>query len=164
MRTTVDAGTATPGLRIYLHPDNTISLHAIADALKSLDSSMRRAVRPKMEQAGRLVLQEAAMRASAFSQRIPHSLTLKVSWAGARPGVLVLADAKKAPHSRVYEGMVADSWRHPVFESRHSSRRIPWVTQHAIPYLRPAVHATGAEFVELVMQAVDEVLADAGFD
>lgn len=128
--------------------------------LQRIPVELRKELRPRLTAAGNEVLGDARANA-AWSSRIPGALTLRVSFAGDRAGVYIEANAKRAPHARVYEGLVADVFRHPVFARR--GRSAPWVAQAARPFLLPAARGGFEAVVDAVDDAIDTVLTQHGF-
>jgi len=124
--------------------------------LARMPKEFHREARPRLRSAGQQILRDAAMRASSWSSRIPHSLSLVVSFSERRPGVRIRASLAVAPHARVYEGMVDDSFRHPVFGGDY------WVDQSARPYLLPAVRMGQHYVIEAAVEAVNEAARRAG--
>lgn len=119
---------------------------------------LRRKLRPKLRAAGRLVADDAKLRAS-WSTRIPRAISVRTSFTKNRPGVSVVVDRKRAPHARPYEhGGREGKFRHPVFGNREV-----WVSQVARPFLAPAFDAKNNEAGRLITEAVDETTRDAGF-
>lgn len=116
-----------------------------------------RPLRAAMRAAGAEVLHEAATNAS-WSSRIPHAMSLKLTFKDGIPGVTIVVNTAKAPHARPFEGIVKDSFRHPVFGDRGV-----WVQQAARPYLLPAARAAYPVVAEALASAVDDALSSAGF-
>ncbi|WP_182112890.1 HK97 gp10 family phage protein [Actinotalea sp. JY-7876] len=135
-------------------------LTKLASDLNRLPANLRRAVRPKVREAGGETLRVAQANAR-WSSRIPAALSLRTSFGARAAGATVVASTAIAPHARVYEGMVHDSFRHPVFA--RAGRGAEWVSQAARPYVRPAAKATGQRFVEATNTAIDEALTASGF-
>lgn len=124
--------------------------------ITQIPKEFQRQARPLLRTAGQQILRDAAMRASSWSSRIPHSLSLVVSFAERRPGVRIRASLAVAPHARVYEGMLDDWFRHPVFGGN------TWVDQRARPYLLPAVRMGQHYVIEAAVEAVNEAARRAG--
>lgn len=119
---------------------------------------LRKRLRPKLREAGKIVAADAKLRAS-WSTRIPRAISVRTSFTKTRPGVSVIVDRKKAPHGRPYEhGGGPGTFRHPVFGNREI-----WVSQRARPFLEPALEAKGNEAGRRITDAVDEATRDAGF-
>lgn len=119
---------------------------------------LRKKLRPKLREAGKVVANDAKLRAS-WSKRIPRAVSVRTSFTKTRPGVSVVVNKNKAPHARPYEhGGRAGSFRHPVFGDREV-----WVSQRARPFLAPALEAKGDAAGRLIAEAVDETTRDAGF-
>lgn len=142
----------------YAGGRDAASLLVLADDLAKVPAAVRRRLGPAIKAAGQETLQEATWAAAQWSSRIPRALSLRASTGSRSPGVMVVADTTAAPHARVYEGIVADTFRHPVFGIKEAE----WVTERARPYLRPAARKTGGIVIELVRRAVDQALADSG--
>lgn len=135
----------------------------LARDLARIPVELRKEVRPRLREAGQSVM-DAAKGNAAWSSRIPGSLTLRTSFSERQAGVFIEANAKRAPHARVYEGMVSDTFRHPVFQrSGQSRRQTPWVEQAARPFLWPAAQGGYEVVAEALGEAVDAVLAAHGF-
>nr|BFF17134.1 hypothetical protein GCM10025730_06550 [Promicromonospora thailandica] len=109
-----------------------------------------------MRAAGQEMFSDARGDAS-WSSRIPGSLSLRVSLGGSRPGIAIRASLKSAPHARVYEGLLGDTFRHPLFGDRDH-----WYVERARPYLLPAVERQTEEIVAELTRIVDDVNAQAG--
>lgn len=123
-----------------------------------IPDDLRKKLRPKLREAGRLVADDAKLR-SAWSTRIPRAISVRTSFTKTRPGVSVVVDRKKAPHARPFEhGGSEGTFRHPVF----GNRRI-WVSQVARPFLAPAFEARNEEAGRRITDAVDDATRDAGF-
>jgi hypothetical protein len=144
----------------YVGGAGSAGLRIVARDLAKIPAELRRAARTRIKVAGESVLRQGQANAS-WSSRIPAAMSLQVSFSGRNPGVTIVVDSAKAPHARPFEGIVADTWRHPVFE--RSGRPTPWVQQAARPYLLPAAQAGFDLAVEGITAAVDEVLTNAGF-
>jgi len=141
----------------YIDETDYSELVLVGKALRQIPEEFRRQVRPALQHAGTETLHEAIWRASAFSERIPHALSLSVSFASRKPGVTVRASLKVAPHARTYEGFIDPTWRHPVFGHYET-----WVEQAAKPYLMPAVELTADRFLEDVRGVLNDVNARLG--
>lgn len=128
--------------------------------LQRIPTDLRKELRPRLRTAGEQVMASAKASAS-WSSRIPGALSLRVSFAGDRAGVYIEANAKRAPHARVYEGLMADPFRHPVFQNKR--RDAAWVEQAARPFLLPAARGGYEAVVDAVGDAIDTVLAQHGF-
>ena len=112
------------------------SLKRHQDKLLALDKTTRNALKAEMRTIGAAVANRAKRNAS-WSTRIPGSIKVRTRLTGKRPGVIVLADASKAPHARPYEDIEGrGAFRHPVFG--HEDR---WVPQRSRPFLAPALRA-----------------------
>lgn len=141
-------------------PEGAAGMRIVARNLARVPVELRKALRPKMRDAGEAVKDDAAARAS-WSTQIPRSLELALSFKDGMPAVILSANASKARHARVFEGIVSKTFRHPVFEVE--GRRTVWVAQAARPYLLPAARE-GYEVVSAaVASAVDDALVTSGF-
>jgi hypothetical protein len=119
---------------------------------------LRKRLRPKLREAGRIVADDAKLR-SSWSTRIPRAIRVATSFTKTRPGVSVIVNKNKAPHARPFEhGGDPGTFRHPVFGNREV-----WVSQRARPFLEPALEAKGDEAGRRITEAVDETTRDAGF-
>ena len=119
---------------------------------------LRKRLRPKLRTAGRVVADDAKLRAS-WSTRIPRAVSVRTSFTKTRPGVSVVVNKNKAPHARPFEHVGRPgTFRHPVFGNREV-----WVPQRARPFLAPALAAKGDTAGRLITEAVDETTRDAGF-
>lgn len=126
--------------------------------LRAVPKELRKEVRRGLHKAGRIVRDDARRRAS-WSSRIPRSLGVRTAFSGKRTGVRVVADAKKAPHARPFEGIGGNSsFRHPVFGNREK-----WVEQRTRPFLAPAMEANKGKARDEIRAAVDAALRRAGF-
>ncbi len=135
---------------------DTTEVKALMRQLQGLPNDARRAVRGMLRPLGQDMLREAIWNAAAFSRRIPGALSMQIRLAGNRPGVVIRASLAKAPHSRVYEGLQEDVFRHPVFGHDR------WVDQDARPYLQPAVRALLPRAHADVTAALNEIHRRAG--
>lgn len=132
-------------------------IRALIQAFRQIPKELRSKLRPALRAAGMEILRTAALD-SMWSSRIPHALELKVSFASRRPGVFIRVNKAKAPHARPFEGILGDSWRHPVF-----GHQTTWVTQRARPFLLPAVQKGAPAARKLIAEAVNEATANGGF-
>lgn len=98
-----------------------------------------------------------AQAAASWSSRIPAALSLRVSLSSRRPGVTVRASLAKAGHARVYEGILGNNFRHPLFGDEEI-----WYQQLARPYLLPALDRQSVRIVDELTKAVDDVSRRAG--
>lgn len=123
-----------------------------------IPDDLRKKLRPQLRAAGRLVADDAKLRAS-WSTRIPRAIGVRTSFTKTRPGVSVVVNRKKAPHGRPFEhGGEPGKFRHPVY----GNRRV-WVSQTARPFLAPAMRAKADAAGRRITEAVDEATRDAGF-
>lgn len=136
---------------------SALEIRALLRAMTQMPKDLQRELRPALREAGSEILKTAAIN-SMWSDRIPHALELRVSFAQRRPGVFIRVNAKQAPHARPLEGILADEWRHPV----HGNRDV-WVAQRARPFLLPAVRAGAPAARELIAEALGNAAERAGF-
>lgn len=123
---------------------------------------LRKKLRPKLRVAGRVVADDAKVRAS-WSKRIPRAVSVRTSFTKTRPGVSVVVNKNKAPHARAYEhGGQPGTFAHPRWGDRRAMRD-PRFVQKARPFLAPALEAKGDTAGRLITEAVDETTRDAGF-
>lgn len=136
--------------------DNS-EIQSLAVRLSRIPKEFERDVRKPLRKVGQQLLSDAQA-ASSWSSRIPGSLHLRVALGGGRkPGVSVRASLKAAPHARVYEGILADSFVHPLFgEHGHM------YPEGARSYLLPAVQANTDRIVDEISRLVDDVHRRAG--
>lgn len=132
-------------------------LRSLRQDLARIPEQLRPELRRAMREVGQQVRDAAAANAS-WSTQIPGALQLRTAFEGRRTGVTVVAALGRARHARVYEGLVRDPFRHPVYGDRSN-----WVAQAARPYLLPAVEQKRDEAVTGVLAAIDTVLARNGF-
>lgn len=146
------------GLQVFVDPTSGSSgVRLLREDFRRIPAQLRPEIRRRTAAVGAKALRAAQQNAS-WSSRIPAALSLRTSFGGRNPGVEIVASQKKAPHARVYEGIVQSTFRHPVFGDRDW-----WVAQRARPYLLPAARGAGAELALEVGRAVDEVLTARGF-
>jgi len=131
-------------------------VRGLAQRLGQIPGKFQPRARRMMRTAGQEMLSDAIGNAS-WSSRIPASLSLRVSLSGNRPGIALRASLKTAAHARVYEGILGDTFRHPLFGDREF-----WYTQAARPYLLPAVERQTEQIVAELTRIVDDVNAQAG--
>ena len=123
-----------------------------------IPNDLRKKLRPKLRKAGRIVADDAKVRA-AWSTRIPRAIRVTTTFSGKNPGVRVQVNKDRAPHARPYEhGGSPGTFRHP----RWGDRRM-WFNQKARPFLAPALAAKNEEAGKAIAEAVDETTRDAGF-
>lgn len=137
---------------------SSVEIAQVARAFGQIPKELQRSLRPALADAGNGVLRDAAIRASAWSVRIPHAIELRVSFASRRPGVYLRVNQKIAPHARPFEGILGNTFRHPVYGGDSA-----WVVQRARPYLLPAARAGGASVRAAVANAVNLAQRAAGF-
>jgi lysozyme family protein len=132
---------------------------ALAKALRGSTPRVRKELPRRMRRAGLLVL-SAAKRNASWSSRIPGAIGMRTVTAGNKAGLLLRANASKAPHGRAYEGLQrgarAGSFRRQVYGKA-------WVTQKTRPFLVPAVNANREAVQDEISLVVDDVAALAGF-
>jgi len=131
-------------------------VRGLAQRLGQMPKQFQPRARRMMRSAGQDMLGDAKGNAS-WSSRIPGALTLRVALNGSRPGIAIRASLKAAAHARVYEGILGDTFRHPLFGDREF-----WYTQPARPYLLPAVERQTEQIVAELTRIVDNVNAQAG--
>jgi hypothetical protein len=131
-------------------------VRGLAQRLGRIPKEFQPRTRRMIRAAGQEMRSDAAGNAS-WSSRIPSSLSLRVSLNSARPGISLRASLKAAAHARVYEGILGDVFRHPLFGDREF-----WYTQRARPYLLPAVERQTEQIVAELTRIVDDVNAQAG--
>lgn len=115
-------------------------------------------IRPQIRRAGQQWVQDAKGNAG-WSTRIPGSIGLSVLFSRKSAGVYLTASVAKAPHARVYEGIVSDVFRHPVFGNRDT-----WVQGRSRPYLLPTVRRAYDQMSDVLNDTLRTVLRRHGFD
>lgn len=130
-------------------------VRSLAHDLGRIPAEFHREVRKRIRTVGQDLLHEAQGDAS-WSTRIPQALSLRVSLSERRPGVTVRASLAKAPHARVYEGILEDVFRHPVYGHPW------WVKAPARPYLLPAVERVERDLANTITEIVDDVFRRVG--
>jgi hypothetical protein len=130
----------------------------IARDMRNLPPETRKAVRPKLREAGRLVAEDAKGRAS-WSSRIPRTIRVRTSFRENRENVTVLAGDSGTPHARPYEGISVrgGTFRHPVYG------RDVWVAQQSRPFLFPAAEANQVQAADLISSALTDAAIALGF-
>lgn len=137
------------------HGSNAIN--QLRRELGGIPVELRRLLRKRLPGLAEPMLADARRR-SSWSTRIPNSLRIKVSFAKRRGGVLLVADRRRAPHARPFEGVTGRTFfRHPVYG------RDVWVRQRTRPFLGPAVDARLLTLVTEINKLADQVARDAGF-
>lgn len=126
--------------------------------MRALEPETRKAVRPKLREAGQIIQRDAQHR-SSWSSRIPGSIKVVTSFRANREGVTVRAGGGNAPHARPYEGLSSGgtTFRHPVHGNDW------WVAQAARPFLFPAAQANEGAVTAAVTSVLDEVGSELGF-
>ena len=129
----------------------------IARDLRALPEEARRAVRPALREAGKVVAREAMVNAS-WSSRIPGTIRVSTSFRLNREGVEVRAGGGNAPHARPYENLgEPGTFRHPVYGNNW------WVSQAARPFLFPAARSSEGTVTSMMAETMDDVAASLGF-
>lgn len=131
-------------------------VRSLASRLTKVPQDFQRETRQILRSAGGPFLSDAQAEAS-WSSRIPGALSMRVSLSSRRPGITVRASLKAAPHARVYEGILGNNFRHPLFGDQEF-----WYQQLARPYLLPALDRQSDRIVDEVTEAVDDVSRRAG--
>ena len=135
---------------------DTTEVKSLAARLSRIPKEFQAGVRKPLRAVGTALLADARAN-STWSSRIPGSLSLRVTLNGRRPGVTVRASLKSAPEARVYEGILDDTFKHPLFGDRDN-----WYPQAARPYLLPAVEANTQRVVDEITRLVEDVERRAG--
>ncbi len=130
----------------------------LARDLARVPDAYRAEVRKPIREGGKRWVAKAQANAG-WSSRIPAAISVTVRFAGDRAGVYIVSSVRKAPHARVYEGIVADVFRHPVFGNTDV-----WVPGKARPYILPAVREAYDEMGDLLTDTLRTVLRRHGFD
>jgi len=130
-------------------------VQGLAARLARIPNDFRRETRKALQPVGQRILRDAQANAS-WSSRIPAAIALRVTLAGRRPGIALRVSVGQAPHARVFEGLLGDTFRHPLFGDE------PWYAQAARPYALPAVVAGGEQIAEEIGRVVDAIHAKAG--
>lgn len=130
-------------------------LQKVLSDLRGAERKIQTGTRRALRESGAQMLSDARGKAS-WSSRIPDATRMRVTLAGASPGIELVVDSKAAPHGRVMEGFRGATFRHPVFERQ--DRPAVWVDQEARPYLMPALIAGADELVQTVYKVADEAL------
>lgn len=126
--------------------------------LGKIPPELKRQLRPGLREAAKPVLDQARRNAS-WSTRIPKATRISLQFAGRTPGVAIVTNVKKAPHSRAYENKgEPGTFRHPVYGNRDV-----WVSQKARPFLYPAVVQKAPGVERDIARVVDNVTRTAGF-
>lgn len=120
-------------------------------------AELRKTLRPRIRNAVDPALADARKRAR-WSARIPDALRASVSFTRRSAGASIIADRRKAPHARPWEGIRGNGvFRHPVYG------RDKWVAQKTRPFMGPAVEAHALRIVAEVNKAVDDAARASGF-
>lgn len=137
----------------------------IATDMRALPEESRKAIRPRLREAGRMVADDAKAR-SSWSSRIPSTVRMTTSFRQDREGVTVTAGNSATPHARPYEDVAGKGkFRHPVFpDTKNRTRRgWRWVTQTSRPFLFPAAEANEAAATAAIRSALDDAAQALGF-
>lgn len=137
----------------------------IAADMAALTPATRKAIRPKLREAGQSIVDDAKTNA-AWSSRIPATIKMVVSFRADREGVTITAGGPSAPHARPYEDVTGKGkFRHPVFaDSANLTRKAwSWVDQASRPFLLPAAQANEVTATNSLRAALDEAARDIGF-
>lgn len=137
----------------------------IATDMRALPEESRKAVRPRLREAGRMVADDAKRRAS-WSTRIPSTIRMTTSFRYDREGVTVTAGNSSTPHARPFEDVGGrGKFRHPVFaDTENRTRRgWRWVSQTSRPFLFPAAKANEAAATAAIRSALDDAAKALGF-
>lgn len=133
-------------------------LRGLATALRKAQPELVKTFRAALRQGGELVANDVRESTARWSTRIPQTVRTRTS--GIR--VSVIAGGARAPHAAAYEhrGEPGDV-RHPVFGNRQvwTSKNTP-----ARPSLRPSAERRAPEVADTVLDGVDEVLHQVGFE
>ncbi len=135
---------------------NTDAISIFARKLKKAYPESARALRSSIRAAGKLVADDAKVRAADFSTSIPGSIRSSASSNTAT----IKAGNAKTPLAALYER--PGGWRHPVFGNRNN-----WAAQPNAPkrFLHEALDAqtepAKKAIADAVMAAIDEVLSEA---
>jgi hypothetical protein len=137
----------------------------IAADMAALTPATRKAIRPKLREAGQAIADDAKANAS-WSTRIPATIRVMVSFRDSREGVTISAGGPSAPHARPYEDVTGKGkFRHPVFpDSANLTRKAwSWVDQASRPFLLPAAQANEGTSYTALRTALDEAAREIGF-
>lgn len=137
----------------------------IATDMRALPEESRKAIRPRLREAGQMVANDARSRAS-WSSRIPGTVRMTTSFRLDREGVTVIAGNSATPHARPYEDVAGKGkFRHPVFaDTKNFTRKgWTWVTQVSRPFLFPAAKANEAAATAAIRSALDDAAKALGF-
>lgn len=130
---------------------------SLAVRLARIPKEFARDVRKPLRKVGQEMLADARAK-SSWSSRIPGSLSLRVALGGGRrPGVSIRSSLRAAPHARVYEGVLSDSFMHPLF-----GQDGPMYPEGARSFLLPAVQENTDRIVDEITRLVDDVHRRAG--
>lgn len=122
-------------------------LREIMRDLKRLDPAVNKALRGRLRNAVKKVIDDAQRRAPKKSGKLARMIKPSVTNKGA-------ALASKAPHARIHEF----GGRHMVFG--HKDR---WVFQPAQPHIFPAARAGREEVRQESLAALDDAMREVGF-
>ncbi len=139
----------------------------IAADMRALPEETRKSVRPRLREAGRMVVDSATGKAGAWSTRIPPTIRMSTSFRQDREGVTITAGNKSTPHARPFEDVPGrGSFRHPVWADTkgHTRKGWRWVTQTSRPFLFPAASENEAAATAMIRAALDDAATSLGFD
>ena len=137
----------------------------IARDMGLLPEATRKAIRPRLLEAGEVVATEARGLAS-WSSRIPGTIRVTVSFRLMREEVTVRAGNAGTPHARLFEDIKGKGkFRHPVFADSARLTRRQWalVDQVSRPFLFPAAQAKAEQATTALQAALDEAASSIGF-
>ena len=137
-----------------VHVD-TADFSRFADALKRAAPEIRTRLRPRLQEAGELVAEEARSRAGEVSATVPSSIKVRVTGAAS---VAIVAGGSGVPMAGLLELGNAGrnggaTFRHPVYGNRHA-----WANQKMHPYLVPALDARAHEAVDAIAKVLDDAV------
>jgi hypothetical protein len=134
-----------------------VELQKLIDDFGEIPPDLRRELPKAIKQASQPVLGQMKAN-SAWSARIPASIRIQVSSAGGGAGVRIIGGNANTPHAVLYEGLHGDPFRAPLYGNREH-----WYAHGARPFFYRALEQKGAEVVEKVGDAVEEVVRRHGF-
>ena len=126
---------------------------------------------------------EGVRRAASWSTRIPGAVKVKTSFAARGAKVVVIVDPKIAPEAAALNNKDRDgTFRHPVFADASKPRDVrvrwfasakarhlvtgggwTWVEQPARPFMRSGAMSGADQAEQQMLQAIDELIRQAGF-
>jgi len=125
--------------------------------LRDVPTQLRKMLDRRLRSVGDVTV-AAVRRHASWSSRIPGAVHLRVRFTGKDPGLLIYVDAAAAPHARPYEGLLKDSFRHPVFGDVDV-----WVSQDVRRFVWPGVQETQQQVADAVDEAIAAAFHAAGF-